>query len=154
MMSKSGIKGIIYKIFRNKEKKLYRISDCIGCMSKANVDYILTHNPEVNPSSVEVCPNSVDVIDMSVNERIRKEIRSKYDIPLDKTVFVYGGNLGKPQGIDFMIECLKSQENKEDSFFLIVGDGTEYEKIEAYINMDKPNNMKLMKRLPKKITIK
>ena len=149
MMSKSGIKGIIYKIFRNKEKKLYRISDCIGCMSKANVDYILTHNPEVNPSSVEVCPNSVDVIDMSVNERIRKEIRSKYDIPLDKTVFVYGGNLGKPQGIDFMIECLKSQENKEDSFFLIVGDGTEYEKIEAYINMDKPNNIKLMKRLPK-----
>ena len=149
MMSKSGIKGIIYKVFRNKEKKLYRISDCIGCMSKANVDYILTHNPEVNPSNVEVCPNSVDVIDMSVNERTRQEIRSKYDIPLDKTVFVYGGNLGKPQGIDFMIECLKSQENKEDCFFLIVGDGTEYEKIEAYINIDKPNNIKLMKRLPK-----
>lgn len=99
MMSKSGIKGIIYKIFRNKEKKLYRISDCIGCMSKANVDYILTHNPEVNPSSVEVCPNSVDVIDMSVNERIRKEIRSKYDIPLDKTVFVYGGNLGDRKSV-------------------------------------------------------
>lgn len=149
MMSKSGIKGVIYKVFRNKEKKLYRVSDYIGCMSKANVDYVLEHNPEVDPSNVEVCPNSVDVVDMSVNERIRTEIRSKYDIPLDKTVFVYGGNLGKPQGIDFMIECLKSQENKEDSFFLIVGDGTEYEKIEAYINNGKPNNVRLMKRLPK-----
>lgn len=30
MMRKSGIKGLIYKVFRNKEKKLYRISDYIG----------------------------------------------------------------------------------------------------------------------------
>lgn len=149
MMSKSGIKGLIYKVFRNKEKKLYRISDYIGCMSQANVDYVLKHNPEINPEKVEICPNSVEVVDMSVDEKTRDEIRRKYDIPLDKKVFVYGGNLGKPQGIDFMIECLKSQDNNEDVYFLIVGDGTEYGKIEAYVENDKPANVKLMKRLPK-----
>ena len=36
-----------------------------------------------------------------------------------------------------------------DVFFLIVGDGTEFAKIEAYVNEDKPSNVKLMKRLPK-----
>lgn len=149
MMSKSGIKGLIYKVFRNKEKKLYRISDYIGCMSQANVDYVLKHNPEINPEKVEICPNSVEVVDMSVDEKTRDEIRRKYDIPLDKKVFVYGGNLGKPQGIDFMIECLKSQEKNEDVYFLIVGDGTEYGKIEAYVENDRPTNVKLMKRLPK-----
>lgn len=149
MMSKSGIKGIIYKVFRNKEKKLYRISDYIGCMSQANVDYVLKHNPEINPEKVEVCPNSVEVVDMSVDEETRDEIRRKYDIPLDKKVFVYGGNLGKPQGIDFVIECLKSQEKNADVYFLIVGDGTEYGKIEAYVENDNPKNVKLMKRLPK-----
>ena len=149
MMSKSGIKGLIYKVFRNKEKKLYRISDYIGCMSQANVDYVLKHNPEINPEKVEICPNSVEVVDMSVDEETRNKIRSKYDIPLDKKVFVYGGNLGKPQGIDFMIECLKSQEKNEEVYFLIVGDGTEYKKIEAYVENDKPSNVKLMKRLPK-----
>lgn len=149
MMNKSGIKGLIYKVFRNKEKKLYRISDYIGCMSQANVDYVLKHNPEINPEKVEICPNSVEVVDMSVDERTRDEIRRKYDIPLDKKVFVYGGNLGKPQGIDFMIECLKSQEKNEDVYFLIVGDGTEYRKIESYVENDKPTNVKLMKRLPK-----
>lgn len=149
MMSKNGIKGLIYKIFRNKEKKLYRISDYIGCMSQANVDYLLKHNPEINPEKVEICPNSVEVVDMSVDKKTRDEIRRKYDIPLDKKVFVYGGNLGKPQGIDFMIECLKSQEKNKEVYFLIVGDGTEYGKIETYVESDKPSNVRLMKRLPK-----
>lgn len=149
MMSKSGIKGLIYKVFRNKEKKLYRISDYIGCMSQANVDYILKHNPEIKPEKVEICPNSIEIVDMSVEKKTRQDIRNKYNIPLDKIVFVYGGNLGKPQGIDFMIECLKSQEKNESVYFLIVGDGTEFSKIESYVNSDKPTNVKLMKRLPK-----
>lgn len=149
MMNKSGLKGIIYKFFRNTEKKLYCISDYIGCMSQSNVDYVLKHNPEISPEKVEICPNSIEVVDMSVDERTRDEIRRKYDIPLDKKVFVYGGNLGKPQGIDFMIECLKSQGKNEEVHFLIVGDGTEFGKIETYVEKDKPTNVKLMKRLPK-----
>lgn len=149
MMSKSGIKGLIYRVFRKKEKKLYRMSDYIGCMSQANVDYVLKHNPDINPEKVEICSNSVEVVDMSVDEKTRDEIRRKYDIPLDKKIFVYGGNLGKPQGIDFMIECLKSQEKNDAVFFLIVGDGTEYGKIETYVQRNKPTNVKLMKRLSK-----
>lgn len=149
MLSKNGVKSALYKYFRRKEKKLYSISDRIGCMSQANVDYVLKHNPEIDPSIVEVCPNSVEPIDMSVDQETRIAIREKYGIPLDKKVFVYGGNLGKPQGIDFMIECLKSQEQNNDVFFLIVGDGTEFGKIEAYVNTSKPANVKLMKRLPK-----
>lgn len=149
MMQKNGVKGLLYRYFRCKEKKLYTVSDYIGCMSQANVEYVLKHNPEINPEKVEICPNSVEVVDMSVDEKTRNEIRRKYDIPLDKKVFVYGGNLGKPQGIDFMIECLKSQEKNEEAYFLIVGDGTEYGKIEMYVEKDRPTNVKLMKCLPK-----
>ena len=32
MMSKTGIKGVLYKFFRSKEKKLYALCDHIGCM--------------------------------------------------------------------------------------------------------------------------
>ena len=49
MMSKTGIKGFIYRYFRSKEKKLYGVSDYIGCMSPANVDYVLKHNQEIAP---------------------------------------------------------------------------------------------------------
>ena len=149
LLKKTGVKGILYKYFRGQEKRLYRISDHIGCMSQANVDYIVKHNPEINPEKVEVCPNSIEVIDKSVDDRTRKSIREKCGIPLNKKVFVYGGNLGKPQGIPFLIECLKECRNIEDVFFLIVGDGTEYYLIKEYVESARPLNVKLMKRLPK-----
>ena len=149
IMSKSGLKGLLYKHFRRQEKKLYRISDRIGCMSQANVEYVLKHNPEVDPKIIEVCPNSFDVIDKSVDAETRKQIREKYGIPLDKKIFIYGGNLGKPQGVPFLIECLKKCESITDAFFLIVGDGTEYSVLENYVETEKPQNVKLMKRLPK-----
>lgn len=148
MMSKSGIKGHLYKFFRNKEKKLYGLSDYIGCMSPANVEYVKRNNPEIDNYRVEVCPNCIEVVDKSINEEERRSIRKKYDIPLEKRVFVYGGNLGKPQGIDFLIECLHSQENSKDNYFLIVGDGTEYGKIEEFVKSSNQNNIRLMKRLP------
>ncbi len=148
MMSKSGIKGHLYKFFRNKEKKLYGFSDYIGCMSPANVEYVKQNNPEIDNYRVEVCPNCIEVVDKSINAEERRSIRKKYDIPLEKRVFVYGGNLGKPQGIDFLIECLHSQENSKDNYFLIVGDGTEYGKIEEFVKSSNQNNIRLMKRLP------
>lgn len=148
MMTTSGLKSFIYKYFRRKEKKLYAISDKIGCMSPANVEYVLNHNPEVSKDKVEVCPNAIEVVDKSVNIETRNSIRNKYEIPLDKTVFVYGGNLGKPQGIPFLIECLKAQRI-DGVYFLIVGDGTEYSKLEAFTEEYRQSNIKLMKRLPK-----
>ncbi len=149
MMSTTGLKGLLYKHFRTQEKKLYKISDRIGCMSQANVDYVIEHNPEVAPSIVEVCPNSIDVVDKSVDPVTCKQIRQKYAIPLNKKVFLYGGNLGKPQGIPFLIECLKRCADLKDAFFLIVGDGTEYGVLENYVQNAASENVKLMKRLPK-----
>ena len=149
MLSKSGPKGLLYRLFRAKEKRLYALSDRIGCMSPANVEYVLRNNPELKPSAVEVCPNSVEIMDKSVDAMTRAAIREKYGIPKDKTVFVYGGNLGRPQGVPFIIECLKRADEAADAFFLIVGNGTEYAKIEDFCSRTDLSNVKLMKRLPK-----
>lgn len=150
MMSKRGMKGCLYRYFRKKEKKLYKLSDMIGCMSQANVDYVLRNNPEISAEKVEICPNSVEVIDMSVSLKKREEIRMKYEIPLEKIVFLYGGNLGKPQGIEFFIQCMRSERDNVNIFFLIVGDGTEYKRLAEFVKIERPRNVKLMNRLPKK----
>lgn len=149
LMSKKGFKGILYKYFRRQEKKLYAISDYIGCMSEANVKYVIEHNPEIDSKKIEICPNTMDPIDMSCIKEQKVKIRNEYGIPLDKTVFVYGGNLGKPQGIPFIIDCLKKCKNMKGVYFLIIGSGTEYGKLKKYINEDKPRNVKLMQQLPK-----
>ena len=118
-------------------------------MSQANVDYVLKHNPEIAEDRVEVCPNCVEVMDMSISQEKREELRKKYNIPLNKKVFIYGGNLGKPQGIGFMVRCFKALRNNKDAFFLVVGTGTEYKKIEQFINESRLENVMLMEGLPK-----
>lgn len=158
MMSTSGIKGILYRFFRRKEKALYRISDYIGCMSPANVDYVLKHNPEIDASRVEVAPNSVelkntdltnDTNDSSNSCNSWSAIREKYGLPTDKPVFIYGGNLGKPQGIPFLIECLDANANRNDCHFLVIGTGTELPKLKAWYEEKKPQSVMVMNGLPK-----
>lgn len=150
MFSKNGL---FYKAFRKKEIELYKNSDYIGCMSPANVKFVLEHNDFIEPDCVEVAPNSIEVVaDSKTSEekaQERKSIREKYNLPLEKPIFVYGGNLGKPQGIPFLIECLDALKNRKDIHFVIAGDGTEYGKIQNWINCSKPQNVTLFKRLPK-----
>ncbi len=149
MMTKSGPKSIIYKLFKQKEQKLYKISDFIGCMSQANVDYILKHNPNINPDIVHICPNSIEINEYELDSAKKSEIYNKYGIPETARTFIYGGNLGKPQDIPFVIECLKANQNKNDRFFIICGTGTEYSKIKAYVDEHKPKNVLLLNGLQK-----
>lgn len=142
-------KSPIYLYFRQKEKTLYRNSDYIGCMSRANVEYILRHNSGINPKTVEVCPNSIDPTKIEIGNEEKKSIREKYGVPNNKTVFIYGGNLGKPQGINFLIDCIRANENNKQSYFLIVGSGTEFGKLENFFNKENPKNAKLLSQLPK-----
>lgn len=148
MMTKIGVKSIIYKVFRRKEKQLYKLSDYIGCMSQANVDYVIKNNPEIVPEKVHTCPNSIEVRPKPKNDN-KEETRRKYGIPTDKTVFVYGGNLGKPQDIPFIIECLKANEKYDDRFFVVCGTGTEYPKLKKYVDESAPKNVLLISGLPK-----
>ena len=148
VLSKTGIKSVLYRFFRNKEKKLYEISDMIGCMSRANVEYVLKNNPEISSQKVEICPNCIEIIDFKISDSEKQELRKKYGLPNDKKIFLYGGNLGKPQGIGFMLECL-SMCQSWDSYFLIVGDGTDFGLIRSFIEEKKPKNIRLERRLDK-----
>lgn len=151
LMTTSGIKGVLYRFYRRKEKKLYAISDNIGCMSPANVEYVLKHNPEISASRVEVAPNSVAIDDgESGTVGIEKEaLREKYGVPSDLPVFIYGGNLGKPQGISFLIECLKANGSRKDCFFMIIGSGTEYSRVKAWYDETHPKSVLVMNGIPK-----
>lgn len=140
--------SILHKFFSRKEKRLYSLSDKIGCMTPANVDYVLRHN-KIDPSLVEVCPNSIKPECIEADDEMKHAIRDKYGIPRHSTIFVYGGNLGKPQGLDSLLDILADNNNKDDRFILIVGSGTEFSKIEKWFNLHKPNNALLLSSLAK-----
>lgn len=150
MLSKSGVRGLLYKMFRRKEKQLYRISDFIGCMSPANVRYVLEHNPEVSAEKVEVAPNSYDLNTSSntLQSGAAVRIREKYGLPVDKPISIYGGNMGKPQGIPFLIECLKANADREDCHFVVVGSGSYYPQLADWYIERKPKSVTVMRGLP------
>lgn len=139
--------GVLYQFFRWKEKQLYRVSDYIGCMSPANVNYLLKHNPEIAADRVEVCPNSIEPAGEAVNKD--NTFRIKYNIPVEATLFIYGGNLGKPQGLDFLADVLESNNNKSDRFFIIIGSGTEKPKLAKWFQSRQITNAILLDSLPK-----
>lgn len=140
-------KNALWKFFLKKEQNLYQVSDYIGCMSPRNCEYLLEQNPWVDKNIVEVCPNSE--FEEEVPNIDKKSLREKYGLPQDKIIMVYGGNLGKPQGIDFLVEAMRANKNNDKVFFLIVGAGTEYHKLEEYIEADKPYNVSLHKFVPR-----
>ncbi len=149
ILSKTGIKKFIYKFFRNKEKRLYELSDRIGCMSQANCDYILKHNPKITSDKVEICPNSIEVIDMSVSKAEKNRIRIKYGLPVNDKIFVYGGNLGKPQNVPFIVECIEACKDIEGIHFVVAGSGTDRHFLEKYVSTSKPNHITLFDQMPK-----
>ena len=147
MLSKTGVKGLLYKFFRTKEKKLYALSDFIGCMSPANVRYLLDHNPEISADRVEVAPNSLELVESVTS--VDKSILTKYNLPTDKPIFIYGGNLGVPQGIPFLMQCLEANADREDCHFVVVGTGTYYQKLADWYVSRRPKAVTVMKGLPK-----
>lgn len=146
MMRKNGL---FWRYFRYRETNLYRTSDVIGCMSPANVEYILEKNPEIERRKVELFPNAIEPISQGLVKTDRR-YREKYNIPIDSTLFVYGGNLGKPQGVDFLVEVMDNFGKVKNSHLLVVGSGTEYGRLEEYLQTAKPNNVSLHKYIPKR----
>ena len=140
--------GIIHNFFRKKEKQLYAISDIIGCMSQANVVYLKKHNPNLDFNKIVINPNSIypSYVNYSLSEK--ELVRLKYQIPLDKKIFVYGGNLGKPQGLGFLLETIRLTK-RSDVYFVIVGSGTELIRIKSWFKKNKPINATLIPVLPK-----
>lgn len=148
LLKTTGWRGLVTRYFKIKEKKLYLLSDSIGCMSEANVDFLKKNNIYLKENKIEVCPNTIDPIKIgNVN---KNNLRKKFKLPKDKVIFVYGGNFGKPQNIDYIIEVLKSNEKKANCHFVMCGSGTEFYKIIEYGNSVDNNYIKVLESLSKK----
>lgn len=140
--------SFVYKLFRKKEEILYQLSDHIGCMSPANVEYVLRYNPLITAERVEICPNSIELHGKKSGYN-NSVLLQKLNIPTDKLLLIYGGNLGRPQGVDFLMNVLAANEKRTDTYFVVVGNGTEYGKISQWFRNNTPHNSCLIPSLPK-----
>jgi glycosyltransferase involved in cell wall biosynthesis len=141
--------GVLHKYFRNKEIKLYQASDFIGCMSPANVKYINEHNSFLDRKKTEENPNTIEPSVFHASDVNKTQVRLKYGIPEKATVLIYGGNLGVPQGLAFLIKILESNAYQKNIYFIIVGSGTGFPNLLTWFKLNIPGNAKLLSSLPK-----
>ncbi len=140
--------GVFHNYFRKQELKLYKLTDSIGCMSKANISYVRQHNPSLDHTKLHLLPNW-EKIPPPVSDDGIATVSEKLDIS-NKFVAIFGGNLGKPQQLENIVGLAKSCREIEDIFFLILGSGTESERVKQLIAQDNLTNIKLVGRVPKK----
>lgn len=126
-MIKKG--GIIHRFFKAKEKRLYKVADQIGCMSEENKRYIAEHN-NIPLEKLSIFPNTKKIAPIP---KKNKSFRRDFHLPEDKIIFIFGGNMGKPQGMEFLAKSIRQAENTQEAFFVLVGRGTEKGKVKRIL---------------------
>jgi len=118
--------GLIYRHFRSIEKKLYNICDIIAAQSPANRDFILKHNPQLDPKKVAVLYNwktPTETPPAEINFRDRFGLHGK-------TVCLYGGNMTSSQDLRELLATAKLCSDLDNTIFLIIGFGKERKMLE------------------------
>lgn len=122
--------GIVYRYFRSKESKLYNLANYIGCMSPGNIQYIIRHNKYIEIGKVHELKNFQK--SYTGNSPNQNYFKDKYNLR-DKFVVVFGGNMGKPQQIENVLQLAQSCQNHPDILFLLLGEGVQANQIESQI---------------------
>jgi len=140
-------KNILFYYFLNIEKKLYRISDYIGCMSKKNISYISKNN-KVKAEKLFLLPNWKKIHDSSLKTTKSIDIRKQFELN-NKFIIVFGGVIGIAQELTFILDIAKKIKDRSEIFFLIVGDGNQKPILEEIIIREKLSNVKILDKLPR-----
>jgi len=120
--------GPICWFFRKKEVEQYEAADVIGVQSPGNFEYFFNKGLE-KKYKLEVLYNWAKLEEEDIPYgNYRQKLGLK-----DKVVFFYGGNIGVAQDIDNLIRLAESLKDESAAYFLLVGSGSEVERLNEVI---------------------
>jgi glycosyltransferase involved in cell wall biosynthesis len=132
-------KGLVYQFFHKKELEQYRAADIIGVQSPANLEY-LARQPQSKNYNLEVLYNWASLHDLpNGSTSYREQLNLQ-----GKVVFFFGGNIGVAQDVDNILRLASSLRDEQQIHFLLVGEGSEAERLEASIAAKGLTNIQLL----------
>ena len=140
---------LIFSYFRKRERHLYKISDLIGCMSPGNSEYLRRQDPAIlTNNKLTYFPNWIEpTIEDSKHTRM-SGFRKRFKLE-SKFIALFGGNFGKPQKIDSILDLAQQVQHLRDVAFFLIGDGTEKERIQNAARHRNLKNVIFFDRLPR-----
>lgn len=118
-------------LFEWMEKRAYKKADKITFHSEGGRKFLI-NKKGVPEEKIITLYNWID-IEPFKNFSKNISFREKFGLN-GKFVFVFGGIMGPAQGLEFMVKVAQKVSDLKDLVFLLVGDGTEKQKIEKAIN--------------------
>lgn len=137
--------SIIYKFFKKHEIKLMASADSIGATSPGNVQYLLKNYRFLEVDKVHLLYNSTKLIDVKAKSQ---EQLKKYNLE-EKFIVVFGGNMGRPQQMENVLKLADSSTIFPEVLFLIIGHGTEVERLKKHVSIQEISNVRFIDNLPR-----
>ncbi len=138
---------ILLSFFEYQEQKMYDAFDYIGCMSKGNLEYMRIRDKNIKINKYFILKNWAQIKDKPVFNK--KLIREKYGYIEQDFICIFGGNMGKPQKLENILELAKKSLIDKSIKFLFIGKGTERNLLENKVKNEKINNVKFLDYIPR-----
>jgi glycosyltransferase involved in cell wall biosynthesis len=131
--------GILHRFLRHEELKQYAAADIIGVEAPGNLRYF-DYGRQGSNFQAEVLYNWVGATTVPTGA---SKWRSKLGLD-GKVVFVYGGNIGVAQDMDNILRLASSLRDRDDVFFLLIGEGSETVRLNLDIDRLGLTNIKIL----------
>ena len=112
------------------EAFLMRRFDRVSTISTSMIDRLATKGVDTNRTYL--FPNWVDCEAMRPLENPHV-FREQFQLPIDKCIALYAGNIGAKQGLELVVEAARRAVGSPDIRFVICGHGAAFPSIEAAI---------------------
>ena len=137
---------LLPKIWSKLERFVLSNADIVSTISKAMIDNAISKG--VHKSNTLYFPNWSE-IERFVNVPRVAEFKESLDLPNDKKIILYSGNIGQKQGLDLVIEVAEiAEKDNLDILFLICGDGAAKAQLIELVNSLKLNNVRFLSLQP------
>jgi glycosyltransferase involved in cell wall biosynthesis len=135
--------SLLYKFFKINEIKLLNTADVVGCTSLGNIKYFLTNYSFPNNKKFKLLYNSTKLF----LTKTHLPLSILDDDLINKFIVVFGGNLGKPQQFENVLLLAKNATVINDVLFLILGKGTEIDRMKEIVKALEITNIKFINEI-------
>lgn len=138
---------LLIKYFDNKYRKSLELVDMITVMSIGNFKYISNRYGNINKKKIIIVKNWAKLKPKFVIDK--KNIREKYGYTVKDFIAVFGGNMGKPQKLENILELAHRLQEYKNIKFLFIGNGTEKERLEIITKNKLLTNVQFFNQIPR-----
>ncbi len=147
---KGVIRSIVFSYFESLERKYYNLADSIITTVPFAYEY-MEEKYGIDRNKVYYIPHGIDIEDFDKNLNLNENVLDKKLLDILDNYFcvTYTGSLSKSEGLDTFIESAKYLNSIKDIRLVIVGAGSEKEKLKKIIEENNLANVVMMDKQPK-----